>query len=152
QPEQYTIEVGPWDARREAAWAVLGAQFREYLTDHELVQQPLSYLGVGLLRWLRAQPRYCRDTGQLPSDAQQFRRLIRKVQQDPAGVVLYSFRDWLDDRWADQADSEAYRGALSDRLARLMDQIASAYQMLLYSLDRFAMDYFAADAPVNQLD
>lgn len=151
-PELYTIEVGPWDARRAATWSVLGEQFREFLTDQEQSQQPLSYLGTSLLRWFRTLPRYCRDTNQMPSDAHQLRQLIRKVQQDPASVLLYELPKLLDDGTTDLADGEAYSRALTECLSRLMDQIASAYQTLLYLLDRFAMDHFAADAPTNQLD
>ena len=144
-PEDFTIEVGIWDARREALWRVLEQRIFGFLAVQEHELQPLSYLSIGILRWLQSLPRYCRDTQQLPPDALQFRNLIRKAQREPARVLLYELLDLLDDGSVNIEESEAYHQALHNKLSRLMDEIADAYQALRYELDRFAELEFATN-------
>jgi len=72
--------------------------------------------------------------------------LIRKAQRDPAQVLAHELLDLLDDSNISVDNQEAYRRMLSERLSVLMDEIATAYQTLLYSLDRFAGEAFAVDA------
>ncbi len=148
QPDRYTIEVGPWDTRREALWAVLKERFESFLVEQEQVQQPLSTLSLGLLRWLQSQPRYCRDTNQISPAAQKLRDLIRKAQRDPARVLSYELLELLDNGSINPNDKEAYRQGLADQLSRLMDEITTAYQTLLYSLDCFAEETFVVASPL----
>ena len=96
QPDEFTIELSPWDIRRSALWDVLKERVGSFLTDQEPTQQPLNVLSIGLLRWLQGQPRYCRDTNQISLDAQQFRNLLRKAQRDPAQVFAYELLELLD--------------------------------------------------------
>ncbi len=146
QPDEFTIELSPWDVRRSALWTVLKERVGSFLTDQERTQQPLSALSIGLLRWLQGQPRYCRDTNQISPDAQQFRNLLRKAQRDPAQVLAYELLELLDDGSVDSTSIEsAYRQMLEKRLSFLMDEITTAYQRLLYSLNRFASEVFAVD-------
>jgi len=154
QPDRYTVEVGPWDMRREALWAVLQERFQSFLVEQEQIQQPLSTLSLALLRWLQSLPRYCRDTNQISSAAQKLRDLIRKAQRDPARVLSYELLELLDDGSIsiDPGDEKAYRQALADRLSRLTDEITTAYQALLYSLDRFAGETFALAPSLLQPD
>lgn len=152
KPEHFTLEVGPWDERRAALWDILQEQFYSFVDIHEREQQPPSYLSLALLRWLQAQPRFCRDTYQISADAQRLRELIRKAQRDPARVLLYDLLKLLDDGSINLTDEAAYREALAGRLLRLMGEIATAYQTLLYHLDNFAESYFAANAPTRQRD
>lgn len=137
-PEDFTIEVGVWDARREALWHVLEHRIFGFLAAQEHELQPLSYLSIGLLRWLQSLPRYCRDTQQLSPDALKFRSLIRKSQREPARVLLYELLDLLGEGKVPVENDAEYRQALHNRLSRLMDEIADAYQALRYELDRFA--------------
>lgn len=147
QPEEYTIELSPWDMHRSALWAVLKERVGGFLTDQEQTQQPLNTLSLGLLRWLQSQPRYCRDTKQVSSTAQQFRNLIRKAQSNPSQVLAYELLELLDsDRTNPSVDESAYKQILLECLSSLMDEISTAYQALLYSLDRFSREVFAIDA------
>jgi hypothetical protein len=146
-PEEYTIELIPWDVRRASLWSVLKDRIGSYLTDQEKAEQPFNALSVGLLRWLQSQPRYCRDTISLSLEAQRFRNLLRKAQREPAQVLAYELLELLDDGSVDiTSDGDAYRQMLIQHLLRLMDEVATAYQKLLYSLDRFTKETFAADA------
>lgn len=149
KPEEFTVEVGPWEKRHAALWDVLEAFSYSFLGDHEREQQPLSYLSVGLLRWLQTQPRYCRDTNNISKEAREFRQLIRKSQRDPASVLFYDMLGLLDDNDADaEPDDDAiYREKLKQQIGRLSSEIASSYQALLYQLDRFVEEEFASNAP-----
>lgn len=148
QPDHYIIEVGPWDTRREALWTILEERFQSFLVEQEELQQPFSTLSLGLLRWLQSQPRYCRDTNQISPAAQKLRDLIRKAQRDPAHVLSYELLELLDNGSIDPNDKKAYRQALADQLSRLTDEITTAYQALLYSLDRFAEETFVLASPL----
>ncbi len=97
KPEQFTLEVGPWDSQRAVLWQVLQDQFHSFVGVHEREQQPLSHLSLALLRWLQAQPRFCQETDQISPEAQQLRHLIRKAQRDPARVLLYDLLELLND-------------------------------------------------------
>ena len=150
-PNEYTIELSPWDMQRSALWEVLKERVGSFLTDQEGTQQPFNVLSVGLLRWLQSQPRYCRDTNQISLDAQRFRNLLRKAQRDPAQVFTYELLELLDDGSADPVSGEnSYRQMFEKRLSFLMDEIAAAYQALLYSLNRFACEVFADDTSDSQ--
>lgn len=151
-PEQYTIEVGPWDARRADLWVVLEEFCQGFLSEQERAEQPINFLSIGLLRWLQVQPRYSRETNQISPAAQQLRELIRKAQRDPAQVLLYEFLDLLDDGSLSHAGAGTYRMALGDRLSNLAGEITTAYQALLYLLDRFASATFAGDTLTQQRD
>lgn len=147
QPEEYTIELSPWDIRRSALWAVLKECVGGFLTDQERTQQPLNTLSLGLLRWLQSQPRYCRDTKHVSSNAQQLRNLIRKAQSNPTQVLTYELLELLDsDEINPSADENTYKEILMERLSSLMDEIGMAYHALLYSLDRLSTEIFAVDA------
>lgn len=143
QAEDFTVEVGVWDKRRELLWHVLENRIYSFLAAQEHELQALSYLSIGLLRWLQSLPRYCRDTQQLSPDALKFRSYIRNAQREPAKVLLHDLLALLDVGIADVDDSEAYQRALRDRLARLMDEISDAYQALRFELDRFVEAEFS---------
>jgi hypothetical protein len=150
QPEQYTIEISPWDVRRSALWAVLEERIGNFLTEQERMQQPFRTLSTGLLRWLQSLPRYCRDTNQVSPDTQHLRNLIRKAQRDPASVLSYELLELLDDGRLASVNETMYRQILVERLSQLMDEVATAYQTLLYSLDRFVGETFAINASDGQ--
>lgn len=151
KPAPFSFEVGRWDNRRKILWEVLESDFNDYLSEQERTQQPFDYLSIGMLRWLQAQPRYCRDTKQLSREARTFRNLIRQAQREPARVLLYDLLELLEksgqvDQEVAALSEEASRQAFANRLSELKDEIATAYQGLLYSLDRFAVKTFAAQA------
>lgn len=152
-PEEFTVELGAWDERRNRLWRMLEDHIYSFLGEHERVHQPLSYLSLGLLRWLQAQPRYCRDTEALSPEARQLRELIRKAQREPARVLLHDLLELLDDGEIDPTQApnqgESYQARLQSKLSRLMSEIASAYQALLYELDRFVCEQFDSGAPVR---
>lgn len=148
-PDEFTVEVGPWEERHAALWAVLEDRFQSYFLPHERTHQPLSYLSQGLLRWLQSQPRYCRDTSKVSAGAQRFRQLIYKAQDDPARVFFTELLDLLEKDNSIPDDQSAYREILARRLFQLMDEIAMANQALFYELDRLAVELFASDAPVQ---
>ncbi len=150
QPDHFTIEVGPWDNRREALWKILLDRIESFLVEQEMLQQPLSVLNIGLLRWLQSQPRYCRDTNQISSAAQNLRNLIRKAQRDPGRVLSYDLLELLEDGNIDPNDNKTYAQALANKLSLLMDEVASAYQTLLYSLDCFAEEIFVQASSMIQ--
>jgi hypothetical protein len=150
-PEEFTIEVGPWDKRHAALWAVLEERCQSFLMPQEWKYQPLSYLSRGLLRWLQSRPRYCRDTNRVSLAADQLRKLIYKAQRDPARVLFHEMLSLLDDESVGPDNEAAYKEMLARRLTHLIDEIDMAYQALLYDLDRFAEENFAADAPTRQL-
>lgn len=143
QPEEFTLEVGVWDKRRELLWRVLEKRIYSFLAAQEHELQPLSYLSMGLLRWLQSLPRYCRDTQKLSPDALQFRNYIRNAQREPAKVLLHDLLALLDEGTVDPEDEAAYQRVLRDRLANLMDEIADAYQALRFELDRFVEAEFS---------
>jgi hypothetical protein len=147
QSEQYTIELGPWDTRRSILWAVLKERVGNFILDQEQTQQPLNALSIGLLRWLQSLPRYCRDTTQISSNAQKFRTLLRKAQREPTQVLSYELLELLEDSSIDPNHEDEYRQMITDQLSYLMDEIATAYQVLLYSLDRFVRETFDIHAP-----
>lgn len=143
EPNEYTLELSPWDVRRSALWEVLKERVGSFLMDQERTQQPFNILSIGLLRWLQSQPRYCRDTNRISLDAQRFRNLLRKAQRDPAQVFAYELLELLDDSGIELiSDESAYRQMLERRLSFLMDEIAAAYQALLYSLNSFLSEVF----------
>jgi hypothetical protein len=141
--EEFTVEVGIWDKRRELLWRVLESRIYSFLATQEHELQPLSYLSIGLLRWLQSLPRYCRDTQQLSPDALTFRNYIRNAQREPAKVLLHDLLSLLDDGSVDVTNGEEYQRALRNRLAFLMDEIADAYQALRFELDRFVETEFS---------
>ncbi len=152
QPNEYTIELSPWDMQRSTLWEVLKERIGSFLTDQEPTQQPFNVLSVGLLRWLQSQPRYCRDTNQISLDAQRFRNLLRKAQRDPAQVFAYELLELLDNGSSNLVSGEnTYRQMIETRLSVLMDEITTAYQVLLYSLNRFTCEIFAADTSDSQI-
>ncbi len=146
QADQYTVEISPWDARRSIVWTILEERLKNFLSDHEKTQQPLNALSVGLLRWLQSLPRYCRDTAQISSDAKHFRTLLRNVQREPAQVLAYDLVELLENGNVDVENEQAYRQMITERLGFLMEEVATAYQTLLYSLDQFVRQTFAVDA------
>ena len=152
-PDDFTVEVGVWDERRKILWGVLekiifdGRRRQTYVTEQERNLQPLSYLSLGLLRWLQSLPRFSRDTGQLSPEALEFRNLIRQAQREPARVLLYDLLELLESgKTSIEEDRGKYRQALYDKLNALMDEIANAYLDLRYQLDEFAAQEFAPAA------
>jgi len=150
-PERYTLEVRAWDARQEAIWQVLEERFGEQVLAGERHHQPLSYLSVGMLRWLQSQPRYARETAHISAEAARLRGLVRQASVDPARVLFEALPALLDMDQAVDA-SDGCRGALERRLNSLMNEIAAAPQELQRRLDRFAVEHFAADSPTSPQD
>lgn len=144
-PDDFTVEMGMWDERRAALWSVLEKHVFSFLTVTEQEQQPLSYLSLGLLRWLQGQPRYNRDTNNVSADAKQLRTLIRKATQDPMQILFHDLLELLEDE-VDTNGNEDYETQLSQRLNTLVNEINSSYHNLLYQLDRDAEELFAPDA------
>jgi hypothetical protein len=144
--EEYTLELSPWDVKRATLWSALEGCVKDFLTDQERIQQPLHTLSIGLLRWLQSQPRYCRDTTHVSQDAQQLRNLIRKAQRNPLEVLAHDLLELLDDGSCDLTSSEStYKGMFVKQLSHLMDEIATAYQTLLHSLDRLVGETFSIE-------
>lgn len=143
KPDDFTVEVGIWDTPRKLLWQVLEAQIYPFLMTQEHELQPLSYLSIGLLRWLQTLPRYCRDTETLSKEALQFRNLIRKAQRDPAKVLLHEMLTLLDDGSVSAEDETAYRTLLTNRLSHFMSEISAVYQVLNYELDNFVSEEFS---------
>lgn len=146
QPEQYTIQVSQWDEKSAILWEILNERVSSFLTEQERTQQPLNMLSIGLLRWLQSLPRYCRDTTHISSTAQRFRTLIRKAQKEPAQALAYELSELFDTSDADVADKMAYQVMLAKKVSTLMNEIATAYHTLLYSLDGFVRELFASHA------
>jgi len=151
RPDLYTVDVGAWDARQEALWQVLEECFGERVLDDERRYQPLSYLSLGMLRWLQSQPRYARDTTHVSEEAVRLRDLIRQASTDPARALFERLPALLN---ADNVieDGSAYRDMVRHRLTSLLNEIADAPQELQRRLDRFAVEYFAADSPTPLWD
>jgi len=145
-PDQYTVEVGVWDARQEAMRRVLDERFGGQVSDEERRHQPLSYLSLGMLRWLQNQPRYARDTNLISSDAIRLRDLIRQAQTDPTKTLFKELPALLDDGNVIK-DNVAYQAILENRLISLLDEIATTSDELQRRLDQFAVEQFAADSP-----
>lgn len=143
QPEDFTLEVGVWDERRAILWRVLEERIYSFLASQEHELQPLSYLSIGLLRWLQSLPRYCRDTEQLSTEVIKFRTAIRHAQRDPSKVLLHDLLELLDNGTVSIEDKANYHRMLHDRLSQLMDEVADAYQALRFELDRFAEAEFS---------
>ncbi len=146
QSDQYTIEVCPWDSRRLALWTLLEERIGHFLTHQEKTQQPFNTLSVGLLRWLQNLPRYCRDTSHISNEAQQLRNFIRKAQRDPAQVLSYDLLELVDNGSVNIDNEQAYKQMIAEHLSSLMEEVATAYQTLLYSLEHFAGEMFAVEA------
>ena len=151
RPDQYTIEVGAWDEHQEAMWQVLEERFGGRVLAEERRHQPLSYLSLGMLRWLQGQPRYARDTTYLSEEAIQLRSLISQAMSDPARTLFEDLPALLDDGSVEE-DSGTYRDMLDRRLDSLLDEIAAAPNELQRRLDQFAAEYFAADSPTPRWD
>lgn len=151
KPDEFTIEVGVWDVRRAKLWTVIENYVLDFLatTDHE--QQPLSYLSLGLLRWLQGQPRYNRDTNMLSPNAQKFRALIRKAHQDPTTVLFHDLLELLENPSISPEDDQ-YQSHLAQYLSSLVSEINGAYRVLLYNLDRYAEEVFANSANKKHRD
>jgi hypothetical protein len=150
-PDQYTVEVGAWDERQEVMWQILEERFGGRVLAEERRHQPLSYLSLGMLRWLQGQPRYARDTTCLSEKAIQLRSLINQAMSDPARTLFEDLPALLDDGSATEDDGN-YRGMLNRRLGSLLDEIAAAPNELQRRLDQFAVEYFAADSPTPRWD
>jgi len=150
-PDQYTIELGTWDMRQEMLWQVLEDQFGRWILDDERRYQPLSYLSLGMLRWLQSQPRYARDTNHVSAEAARLRDLIRQANSDP-GRVLFEELPALLDNGSQIPDNEVYRNVLEKRLSGLLGEITDALQELQRRLDRFAVQHFAASSPTPLWD
>ena len=146
-PERYTLELGPEDARWEALRSVLEARFGEHVLSEERRHQPLRYLSVGMIRWLRSLPRFAQTTQKVSEEARQFRRCIRRAANDPAPVLFEELPALLEggaDGRAQPDDIEVYREAIAGRLDALMGESETAYLDLLRRLDRFAVERFTA--------
>jgi len=150
-PDQYTIELGTWDMRQEMLWQVLEDQFGKWILDDERRYQPLSYLSLGMLRWLQSQPRYARDTNHVSAEATRLRDLIRQANSDPSRVLFEELPALLDNG-SQTPDNEVYRNVLEKRLSGLLGEITNAPQELQHRLDRFAVQRFAASSPTPLWD
>ena len=150
-PDEFTVELGIWDERREILWRVLEEHVMDFLVVTEHEQQPLSYLSLGLLRWLQSQPRFNRDTMGVSADANQLRKLIRKATNNPTHVLFYDLLDLLEGEDS-SLDSVQYQAKLAERLSMLTSEINGAYRGLLYELDRYAEETFAPNATTRQRD
>ena len=145
-PQQYSVEVGAWNARQEAMRQVLEARFGGHVSDKERRHQPLSYLSLGMLRWLQSQPRYARDTSLISPDAARLRSLIRQARADPTQVLFQELPALLDDNSASDTERTDHN-VLEHRLTSLLDELATASDGLQRRLDQFAIECFAADSP-----
>jgi len=150
-PDQYTIELGTWDMCQEMLWQVLEEQFGRWILDDERRYQPLSYLSLGMLRWLQSQPRYARDTNHVSAEAARLRDLIRQANSDP-GRVLFEELPALLDNGSQTPDNEVYWNVLEKRLSGLLSEITNAPQELQRRLDQFAAQHFAASSPTPLWD
>ena len=143
-PKQYTVEVGAWDAHQEAMRQVLEDRFGGQVSDEERRHQPLSYLSLGMLRWLQSQPRFARDTNLVSPDAARLRNLIRQTRAEPAKALFQELPALL----GDEADTEvACQDMLECRLTSLLDEVATASDELQRRLDQFAVEHFSGDSP-----
>jgi len=147
-PDQYTVEVEAWNTCRKAMWQVLEKHFGHHVPNAERRHQPLSYLSLGMLRWLQSQPRYARDTSYVSESAAQLRDLIRHASIEPSKVLFQDLPRVLgaDNR---QQDIVAYQEALEQRLSGLLNEIADAPQDLERRLDQFVVQSFASDSPMT---
>ena len=146
QPEQYTIQVSQWDTKIAVLWKILDEHIGNFLTEQERSQQLLNVLSVGLLRWLQSLPRYCRDTMHISPTAQRFRVLLRKAQKEPVQVLTHTLPELFDKNSIGINDEVAYQRMLENNVSALMNEIATAYHRLLYSLDGFIREAFVPHA------
>lgn len=146
RPANYAIEIGAWDAGQEAMRQVLEKRFGGQVLDEERRNQPLSYLSLGMLRWLQSQSRYARETNSVSADAVKLRNLIRLSNAEPARVLFGDLPTLLDDDSVAQEDV-TYKTMLEQRLSSLLDEIATTPDELQRRLDQFAVEHFASDSP-----
>ncbi len=95
RPELFTLRLERWDECRAATIAALEAEVGDRLLPEERQQQPLRCLGLALLRWLQALPRYARDTLTVSEDAQRLRVIARLAATDPARALLHELPSLL---------------------------------------------------------
>lgn len=146
QPEQYTIQVSQWDTKIAILWKILDEHVSDFLMEQERSQQLLNVLSAGLLRWLQSLPRYCRDTMHISPTAQRFRVLLRKAQKEPVQVLTHALPELFDKGSMGMDDEIAYQRMLESNVSALMNEIATAYHRLLYSLEGFIREAFAPHA------
>lgn len=128
RPDLFTLRLERWHECRAAALAALEAEVGDRLLPEERRQQSLRYLGVALLRWLQALPRYARDTVSVSEDAQRLRMIARLAATDPARALLHELPALLG------AGSDV--AAARARLRSLMDELGAALSGLERRLER----------------
>ncbi len=154
-PERYTLELGPEDARWEVLREVLEERFGARVLREERRRQPLRYLSLGMIRWLRSLPRFAQATRQVSEEARRLRQCIRRAVSDPAPVLFDELPALLageNDVEARPGDLETYRETVAGRLDALMGELETAYLDLLRRLDRFAGERFALDEQASLPD
>ncbi|HID23942.1 MAG TPA: hypothetical protein EYP14_16295, partial [Planctomycetaceae bacterium] len=85
-PDRYTLELGPEDPRWEVLRGMLEERFSAHVLREEQRRQPLRYLSLGMVRWLRSLPRFAQTTQQVSEEARRLRTFIRQAVSDPAPV------------------------------------------------------------------
>lgn len=128
RPDLFTLRLERWDERRAAVLAALEAEVADRLLPEERRQQPLRHLGLGLLRWLQALPRYARDTAAVSAGADRLRMIARLAATDPARALLHELPEFLG------PDDDAAQTQL--RLRSLMDELAAAFGQLERRFER----------------
>jgi len=146
-PEQYKVKLVTLDEHRSAMKQVLEKLFAESVTEDERRSQPSSYLSLGMLRWLQSQPRFARDTKHVSPNAAKLRNLIRQARTEPAKVLYDDLPTLLEDGITIDENSDLH-SIFEQRLVNLQEEIASAVQELQRRLYQFAVNNFAADAPM----
>lgn len=132
RPDLFTLRLERWDECRAATLAALEAEVGDRLLPEERRHQPLRYLGLGLLRWLQALPRYARDTAKVSANADQLRLIARLGASDPARALLVELPELL------SAGEDADQARL--HLRSLMDELATAFGDLERRFERKIAD------------
>ncbi len=126
-PDQYTLRLEPLDARRDTILRCIEERVKGFVQPEERRNQPLRYLGLGLLRWLQQLPPYARGTRQLSPEAVRFRRSIQLATTQPAQSLLIDLPDVL---LAD-ADVGDIETSVRVALTRLITELEAAYNNLV---------------------
>lgn len=137
-PQAYTLELGPDDARVHHLWALLEERFCAGLPPEERQRQPLQVISTGMMRWLRSLPRFAQTTQRLSPDALQFRHLIEAAVKDPAPVLFYQLPALL-------GGTETDLEVMATRLDALKGELETAYLDLLRRMERYVAGQFAQD-------
>ena len=141
RPEAFTVSLQRWDEERRTIVEILQVHFGSRVLPEERRGQPLYYLGLGMLRWLQALPKYARETGHLSEDALAFRQIARSAVRNPAQAIFTDLVQLLT-----KGDGEAdLCQRMERRLIQLVGEVEASYLELQRRLDRFIIGHFATD-------